>query len=63
MIQFQDNPWQQVCPLPLASEPADRGILPGEEGRLALPPVAREQPPAPQAGEHVDDDYQWRVLL
>jgi hypothetical protein len=64
MIQFQDNPWQQVCPLPPASEPpADRGILAGEEGSMALPPLAAERHSSPQPPALLEDEYQWMVLL
>jgi hypothetical protein len=64
MTQFQDNSRQQACPLPLASEPAaDRDIVPGEEGCVALPPV--EAPPSAALPPPTlwDDNCQWMVLL
>ena len=64
MIQFQDNPWQQVCPVPPAVEPsADRNILAREESSMALPPLAAERHSSPQSPALLEDEYQWMVLL
>jgi hypothetical protein len=57
MIQYQDSPWTQPCPLPLPDKPLAEAAVPPSNGTPLSGPVLQPVDVLP------DDDSQWMLLL
>jgi hypothetical protein len=61
MIQYQDSPWMQPCPLPIPDKPLAEPAVPPCQG--AAPMASAPQPERQPVGVSPDDDSQWMLLL
>jgi hypothetical protein len=64
MIEYQDSPWQEPCPVPLPTKAlADPSMPPCEGDQAATPATPPEGQPSSLPFVVLDDDYQWMILL